>query len=155
MAEINTVQIHFEYLIFCVFVFQLFCQLDLFQLANDGLFAGKLCIFNKLLADGGAALFKGMCAQIFKYGASDPAVVKPMMFIKVLVFCGDKSVFDVCGDIFRAYAFGSIFKTDFSDFWIQRIVNTGAVLRLFEFGCIEPFSGGNWEIENKSRSDGD
>ena len=65
MSEVNGVEIHFQNFIFGVFFFQLASEADLFHLAPQCFFSGKLRVLDELLADGGGALLKGVRFQIF------------------------------------------------------------------------------------------
>ncbi len=92
-AEINKIQIHFQYLILGALIFQLNGQPYFFGFPGNGFLAGKMAELNQLLGDGGGTLLIGAAAEIGSDSAQNADDIKAGMIVKTQIFCGKESVF--------------------------------------------------------------
>ena len=137
MPEIDGIEVGAEDLFFTEPPFQLPRQFDFLEFSHQRLFSGELRVFDELLADRGAALPERSGFQVGPGGAGDPAVIQAVVFVKGLVFCGDKGVFHVRGQLFGLDAFLCGRQGDLRHLFIVCVINGNIFSGLFEFGRIQ------------------
>ncbi len=126
VRKINLVEIHLQNLILGKFPFHLYGQPCFLQLTDQGFFTGKISIFDQLLRYGAPPLLcPGAPAKVRQQSPTYSQEVNTKMFVKPLVFYGNKGLPGIQRNFFQGNFQASLRTAKGGYFMAITVINAG------------------------------
>ena len=142
-AEIHIIEVHLQDLVLGAGGFQLHRQVNLLQLAGDGLIGGEVGQLDQLLGDGAGALAEGAGPQIAEHRAQDAHRVEAVVLVKAQVFRRQKGVPRFLGQGGEGNHPAVLAALERADRLVMPIVDRAGLLHVGDLAQIQPLPGGH------------